>query len=72
MTHDNKTPKLSKEDFSVEKVGDLYQAYAHFAPFYYGNEQKGRHRVIRATAESKNEALNILTRQIIKDLEELL
>lgn len=64
--------KLNKNDFSVEKVGGVYQAYAHFAPFYYGNEQKGQHRVIRATHESKDEALNILIRQIINDLNELL
>ena len=64
--------KLKRQDFSVEKVGETYQAFAHFAPFYFGNDQRGNHKVIRATHQDKDEALNILIRQVIKDLEEIL
>lgn len=73
MRRDNK--KITRGDFSVQKVRvdekDIYLAYAHFAPFHFGDVQQGRHKFYQATAFDKEEAISILIRAVIKDLEEL-
>ena len=47
---------------------DVYLAYAHFAPFHFGDVQLGRHKFYQATHKNKEEAIDILIRAIMSDL----
>ena len=60
--------EIKREDFSVQKLGDMYIAYAHFAPFFFEEVQKGKHRTYQKSGKTKEEAIDLLIRSIIKDL----
>ena len=64
--------KINREDFSVQKIqlseGEIYHAYAHFAPFHFGDVQKGRHKFYQATSKDKEEAIDLLIKAIIYHL----
>jgi len=66
-----KSNKITKEDFSVEKEGDVFIAYAHFAPFYFGDIQRGKHKFMKSRGKTKEEAIKTLVKGMIKDLGEL-
>ena len=66
--------KVRREDFSVQRINvngeDVYQAYAHFAPFYFGDVQKGRHKFYQASSKDKEEAIDLLIKAILLHLEQ--
>jgi len=70
-----KNKQITRKDFSVEKIvlkegQEIYHAYCHFAPYHFGDYQRGQHKFYKSTGETKDEAINSLLKVVIKHLQE--
>lgn len=74
MTKEEKE-KIRRDDFSVQRITlkdgiEFYHAYCHFAPFNFGDVQRGRHKFYQASSIDKEEAIDLLLKVVIRHLEE--